>query len=142
MFGRGKPSNLEISFMMANLRDPNSTTRPCTQCRREVPKTQKLLTCEKCREKKKQQKARKKERDLAVQEGRGAGPNQGFSSAPLQAVVAKQEQETVAKRAAARKVKTGVKEDPNTAASASSSRNSMAMVLTDDLDEHEREERA
>ncbi|KAJ7777261.1 hypothetical protein B0H16DRAFT_1683937, partial [Mycena metata] len=142
MFGRGKPSNLEISLMMADLRDPNSTTRPCTQCQREVPKTQKLLTCEKCREKKKQQKARKKERDLAVQEGRGAGPNQGFSSATLQAVIAKQEQETAAKRAAARKPKAGANEDPKPSANASSSRSSMGMVLQAILDEHEREEQA
>ncbi|KAJ7173569.1 hypothetical protein C8R46DRAFT_1083163 [Mycena filopes] len=141
MFGRGKLSNLEVSLMMADLKNPNSTTRSCTQCQREVPKTQKLLTCDRCRESKKQQKLRKKERDIAIAEGRGAGANEGFSSAPLQAVIAKQEQETAAKRAA-RKPKDSSTEVAKPTAGASSSRNGMGMVMQAILNEHERDERA
>ncbi|KAJ6580977.1 hypothetical protein B0H19DRAFT_1251247 [Mycena capillaripes] len=125
---RRGPSNLELAIMIGNL-NPNSTTRPCTQCNQDVPKTQVLLTCEKCREKKKRQKERRKERDMAVEEGRGKGPNQGFSNAPLQAVIAKQEQQTAARRASGRK-------DGSTTNAGSSSR-SMGIVLQAILDEHQ-----
>ncbi|KAJ7663793.1 hypothetical protein DFH06DRAFT_1324311 [Mycena polygramma] len=135
-FRRG-PSNLEIAMMIGNL-NPNSTTRPCTQCQREVPKTQVLLTCDKCRESKKRQKQRRKERDLAIEEGRGKGPNAGFSSAALQAVVAKQEQETAAKRAATRKAgstSTAKAESSSGSGSGSGSR-SLGIVLQAILNEH------
>jgi hypothetical protein len=121
--------------MLGNL-NPNSTTRPCTQCSKEVPKTQVLLTCDKCREKKKRQKLRRKERDIAIAEGRGKGANEGFSSAPLQAVVAKQEQETAARRASARKE--GSKSDAASEPASISSR-SMGMVFQAILDEHQRD---
>ncbi|KAJ6485638.1 hypothetical protein C8R45DRAFT_997300 [Mycena sanguinolenta] len=131
-------SNLELAMMLGSL-NPNSTTRPCTQCNAEVPKTQVLLTCEKCREKKKRQKERRKERDMAVAEGRSMDPSQGFSSAPLQAVIAKQEQETAARRAATRKAG-GSKSSSEAAASSSSSSLGMGMglVLQAILNEHEK----
>ncbi|KAJ7272741.1 hypothetical protein B0H12DRAFT_1228736 [Mycena haematopus] len=137
---RRGPSNLELAMMLGNL-NPNSTTRPCTQCSKEVPKTQVLLTCDQCREKKKRQKQRRKERDTAVEEGRGMGTNQAFSSAPLQAVIAKQEQETAARRAATRKAG-GSKSNSEAATSSPSSTHSMGMgmglVLQAILDEHDR----
>ncbi|KAJ7132343.1 hypothetical protein C8R44DRAFT_48563 [Mycena epipterygia] len=146
-FGRaGKLSNLEIALMMGNL-NPTSTTRPCTQCNREVPKTQRLLTCDKCRASKKQQKARKKERDMAIKEGRGAN---GFSSAPLLAVIAKQEQETAAKRASRKGGAKAKAADSSTAessaagsspASSSNPRN-MGMVFQAILNEHQRDSAA
>ncbi|KAJ7780236.1 hypothetical protein DFH07DRAFT_950281 [Mycena maculata] len=126
---RRGPSSLEIAIMIGNL-NPNSTTRPCTQCSREVPKNQVLLTCDKCRESKKRQKARRKERDLAIEEGSGKGPNGRFSSAPLQAVIARQDQETATKRAARRK-------DPTKATTPISNPNSMGMILQAILNEHE-----
>ncbi|KAJ7281974.1 hypothetical protein C8J57DRAFT_1711535 [Mycena rebaudengoi] len=78
----------------------DGTTRPCTQCRRpNVPVTQKLLTCDICREAQRRKKARKKERDAAIQEGRGG--SEGFSTAPLLAVMAKQQEELLAGRTSA-----------------------------------------
>ncbi|KAF8166587.1 hypothetical protein K438DRAFT_1984138 [Mycena galopus ATCC 62051] len=146
MSNRNRVSNLEISLMLSNLKDPNSTTRSCTQCTREVPKTQVLLTCDKCREKKKRQKERKKERDEAIAVGRGASGNGAFSSAPLQAVVARQEQETAARRAATRGSTSKAKADSDSGASAavatsssSSSSIGMGLVMQAILDEHERE---
>jgi hypothetical protein len=125
---RGRPSNLKIAIMIGNL-NPTSTTRPCTQCSGPVPKSQVLLlTCDKCREKKKKQKARRKERDIAIEEGRG---EQGFSSAPLLAVVAKQDAETAARMAARRK--DGVASAGNAGA------HGMAFVYQAILDEHQRD---
>jgi hypothetical protein len=138
MSRRNGPSNLELAMMLGNL-NPNSTTRPCTQCSKEVPKTQVLLTCDKCREKKKRQKDRRKERDMAVEEGRGAG--KGFDSAPLQAVVARQEQDTAARRAARRK-DGGEKADAAGASAGSTSGSlgmGMGIVMQAILDEHQRE---
>ncbi|KAJ7105125.1 hypothetical protein C8R43DRAFT_1046947 [Mycena crocata] len=64
MMSRGRPSNLELAMMLGNLKGgPNATTRPCTQCSRDVPMEQVLLTCDKCRASKKAQKVRRKERD-------------------------------------------------------------------------------
>ncbi|KAJ6458135.1 hypothetical protein C8R47DRAFT_1163590 [Mycena vitilis] len=134
-FRRG-PSNLEIAMMIGNL-NPNSTTRPCTQCQREVPKTQVLLTCDKCRESKKRQKQRKKERDMAIAEGRGKGPNEGFSSAALQAVVAKQEQETAAKRAARRKAGSTSTAKAESSSASGLGSGLLGIVLQAILNEHE-----
>ncbi|KAK7031614.1 hypothetical protein R3P38DRAFT_2924757 [Favolaschia claudopus] len=144
---RSRASNLELAMMMGNL-NPNSTTRPCTQCQAPVPKTQTLLTCEKCRDKKKRQKARRKERDTAIAEGRGMGVNQGFSSAPLQAVVARQEEETKARIAAAARSRRGDVEpsasdsasaSTSAAATARSGYSGMGIVMQAILDEHEKE---
>ncbi|KAJ7483171.1 hypothetical protein FB451DRAFT_100978, partial [Mycena latifolia] len=140
MYGnrRGGPSNLELAIMLGSLINPNATTRPCTQCHRAVPKTQVLLTCDQCREKKKGQKARRKERDQAIEAGRSEA---GFSSAPLLAVVAKQEAETVAKRAARRKDK-GAGETPAAPAASGSGSGvgpqNMAFVYQAILNEHQR----
>ncbi|KAJ7777262.1 hypothetical protein B0H16DRAFT_952500 [Mycena metata] len=66
--GWSEPSKREISVVETNLADPGLSIRICTRpsCNREVPQMQKQLkTCERCRERSKQEKARKKERDLA-----------------------------------------------------------------------------
>ncbi|KIJ93712.1 hypothetical protein K443DRAFT_111631 [Laccaria amethystina LaAM-08-1] len=61
-------SNVEMALMLAKI-NPGSDTRSCTQCIRQMPKTQLLLTCEHCREKQARKKARRKERKLAGEAG-------------------------------------------------------------------------
>ncbi|KAJ7089865.1 hypothetical protein B0H15DRAFT_800506 [Mycena belliarum] len=127
-----RATNLELAMMLGNILKPGATTRPCTQCYRDVPKTQTLLTCDQCRAKKKQQKARRKERDTAIEAGRS---DSGFSSAPLLAVVAKQDAETAAKRAARRKDKDGAPPPP---VAASAGISNLAVVYQAILDEYHR----
>ncbi|CAK5267217.1 unnamed protein product [Mycena citricolor] len=119
-----RPSNLQIALAMNNL-NSNSSTRPCTQCRRPVPQTQTLLTCEQCREKTKRKKARRKERAAAVEAGRDSreGGLALFDSKPLEAVIKRQEEETAAVRradaAAKQTVKKGAQDAPSARTSSS-----------------------
>ncbi|RDB16558.1 hypothetical protein Hypma_002766 [Hypsizygus marmoreus] len=93
MKGSRKVSNLELALMLANI-NPSSETRGCTQCSREVPKTQLLLTCEQCRESQKRKKQRRKERKLAeAAEGGTGDASKKCTRAELQAIIDKHEME-------------------------------------------------
>ena len=65
---KSRVCNVEMAFLLAKI-NPSSDTRSCTQCTRQVPKTQRYLTCENCREKQQRKKARRKERQLAGEAG-------------------------------------------------------------------------
>ncbi|EDR04160.1 uncharacterized protein LACBIDRAFT_304762 [Laccaria bicolor S238N-H82] len=88
---KSRVSNMEMALLLAKI-NPSSNTRSCTQCTRQVPKTQLLLTCEQCRDKQKRKKARRKERQLAGD----AGP---MSLAKATAIIDEYEREEAAKAA-------------------------------------------
>jgi len=87
---KSRVCNVEMALLLAKI-NPSSDTRSCTQCTRQVPKTQLLLTCEHCREKQKRKKARRKERQLVGEAG--------ISKTTTTAIIDEYEREEAAKAA-------------------------------------------